>query len=382
MDRWKSRGGKSQRREENKKEDQRRERVRRQKMQLREKVAKSRHTVFFQWFVAPDGRQVGSLKWRVRSHLGRWDEKVQAVVARSTFPNHNAQNTQFSDHFWKWDDKKCTPLWRAAHFEVKMCKTHHSQTTFGWWNSCTPLHQLRSTFGSWDDEKLPAVVAPSQNVKTLHSWTTLDVQMSFCTAGARYLHLAKSEQKHEGFVACPKRMAGVGHFQRICKDACRVEGAIQETCSSEMLGGQGGDFLRGVAFWSMRSSRFVKMILRDRCSTSHDLASLCHGRRSTLHRWSGKIAKRIGTRPSALHPTPFLKEVSQNCFVFVVVNFENCECLVEVLKIEEVSQNCFVSDVVKFKNWGSLAELLRFWCCHTLSKSRRIASFSSLPIDR
>ena len=37
---------------------------------------------------------------------------------------------------------------------------------------------------------------------------------------------------------------------------------------------------------------------------------------------------------------PFLKEVSQNCFVFDVVNFKN----------EEVSQNCFVFDVVKFKN--------------------------------
>ena len=36
---------------------------------------------------------------------------------------------------------------------------------------------------------------------------------------------------------------------------------------------------------------------------------------------------------------PFLKEVSQNCFVFDVV----------ISKIEEVSQNCFVLDVVKFK---------------------------------
>ena len=36
MDRWKSRGGKSERREEKKKEDQRRERVRGKKMQVRE----------------------------------------------------------------------------------------------------------------------------------------------------------------------------------------------------------------------------------------------------------------------------------------------------------------------------------------------------------
>ena len=45
-----------------------------------------------------------------------------------------------------------------------------------------------------------------------------------------------------------------------------------------------------------------------------------------------------------------IENVSQNCFVFDVVNFEN----------EEVSQNCFVFDVVKCKKLGSLAELLRF----------------------
>ena len=38
----------AERREEQKKEDDRRERVRRKKMQMREKVGKSRNTVFFQ----------------------------------------------------------------------------------------------------------------------------------------------------------------------------------------------------------------------------------------------------------------------------------------------------------------------------------------------
>ena len=93
----------------------RREKIRRKKMQMREKVGKSRFTVFFQWFVAPEGRKVGSLKRRVRTQLARWEMK------------------------------KCTPLWREAHFQVKMCKTH----------------QLRTTFGSWDVEKVHAVVARS-----------------------------------------------------------------------------------------------------------------------------------------------------------------------------------------------------------------------------
>ena len=60
------------------------------------------------------------------------DEKAHAVVARSTFRSQNVQNTSFSDHFLEVEmSKKCTPLRREAHFEVKMCKTHHSRTTFG-----------------------------------------------------------------------------------------------------------------------------------------------------------------------------------------------------------------------------------------------------------
>ena len=58
--------------------------------------------------------------------------------------------------------KKCTPLWREAHLEVKMHKTPH----------------VRATFGSSDVEKVHAVVARStfgsQNVKNTrgsdHFW--------------------------------------------------------------------------------------------------------------------------------------------------------------------------------------------------------------------
>ena len=81
-------------------------------------------------------------------------------------------------------------------------------------------------------------------------------------------------------------MAGVGHMQRISQDVFHVAGTIQVTCSSELFGGQGADFLRGVAFWEHQIFRFADMILCDRCST--------------LDRWSGKIAERIGMRPSAL----------------------------------------------------------------------------------
>ena len=84
MDRWKSRGGKSQRREEKRREEKRREEKRREEERRSEKTKNqkkedagarkgskvAKHCVF-QCFVAPEGRKVGSLKRRVRRHLAR-----------------------------------------------------------------------------------------------------------------------------------------------------------------------------------------------------------------------------------------------------------------------------------------------------------------------
>ena len=150
----KSRAGREKRKIRRKKS--RRERVRRKKMQMREKVGKSRNTVFFQWFGAPDGRKVGSLKRRVRSQLARWErknctplwheahlqvkmyktpgarstfgswdvEKVHAVVARSTFPSQNVQNTPFSEHFWKLRCRKSARRCGAKHISKSKCTKH------------------------------------------------------------------------------------------------------------------------------------------------------------------------------------------------------------------------------------------------------------------
>ena len=134
MDRWKSRGGKSQRREEKKKEDQRRERVRRNKVQVRERVEKSRITVFFQWFVAPDpeGRKVGSLKRRVRSHLARWEMKNCTSLRREAHFEVKMYKTHQVGPLLEVEmSKKCTPLWREAHFEVKSAKNWGVRSTFG-----------------------------------------------------------------------------------------------------------------------------------------------------------------------------------------------------------------------------------------------------------
>ena len=58
LDRWNSRGGKSQRREEQKREDQRRERVRRKKMQVRERIGKSRKQYIFPMICGSGGSKI------------------------------------------------------------------------------------------------------------------------------------------------------------------------------------------------------------------------------------------------------------------------------------------------------------------------------------
>ena len=203
---------------------------------MQEKVGKSRNTVFLEWFGAPEGRKVGSLKRRVRSQLARWEmknctplwheahfqvkmykthhvrttfgscdvEKVHAAVARSTFPSQNVQNTRGS--FGPLLDvqmlKKCTPLWREAHFEVKMYKTLGVRSDHFWKFRCRKSARgcgakhiskskctkhkgfVRTTFGRSDVEKVHAVVARStfrsQNVQNTRGsfGPLLEVQMS------------------------------------------------------------------------------------------------------------------------------------------------------------------------------------------------------------
>ena len=89
-------------------------------------------------------------------------------------------------------------------------------------------------FGQVRDSKLHAVVArstfPSQNVKnTTCSDHFCRFRCGFVWQAQVIVHLVKSEEKREGFVAFPQMMAGVGHLKRICKDAFSVAGAVQET---------------------------------------------------------------------------------------------------------------------------------------------------------
>ena len=59
---------------------------------------------------------------QLRTTFGSCDvEKVHAVVARSTFPNQIVQNTPFSDHFWKLRCRKSARRCGAKHISKSKC---------------------------------------------------------------------------------------------------------------------------------------------------------------------------------------------------------------------------------------------------------------------
>ena len=71
-------------------------------MQVREKVEKSRFTVFFPMICGSGGSKSRLAKAAGAEPSGQMrDEKLHAVVARSTFQSQNAQSTPTSEHFWK-----------------------------------------------------------------------------------------------------------------------------------------------------------------------------------------------------------------------------------------------------------------------------------------
>ena len=178
MDRWKAEQGRGREKRKIRREKIRRERVRKKEDADARKGRKVAKHCVFPMICGSGGSKSRLAKAAGAEPAGQMsDEKLHAVVVRSTFWSQNVQNTPGSDHFWKLRcrksarrcgakhiskskvlktdglgpllevqmSKKCTPLWREAHFQVKMYKTH----------------QVRTTFGSWDVEKVHAFVARS-----------------------------------------------------------------------------------------------------------------------------------------------------------------------------------------------------------------------------
>ena len=174
--------------------------------------------------------------------------------------------------------EKWTLLWREGHFQVKMLKDlkAHKNTTcadYFWklrcWKSvrrCGAKHLLcgrRNGFGT-----LPKV----------RTW-------GFCS-------IFKNNGRRGKFEDLRRCISRHTHSTRdmFIRDVRR---------SARWFPGKG-------CILEHQIFRFAKMILRDRRSTSYDLASLFRGRSSALDRWSGniwKIAQCMGTRPSAPHST-------------------------------------------------------------------------------
>ena len=163
------------------------------------------------------------------------NQKLHAVVARSTFRSQNVQNTPWSDHFWKLRCRKSARRCGAKHISKSKLTRHH----------------CRTTFGSWDVEKVHAVVArstfPSQNVQNTtcsrHFWRFrcrksarrcgakhiskskctkhtlygpfLEVRMSFRVAGARDCGPCQKWAKREGFVAFSTTTTTTLHYTPI-----------------------------------------------------------------------------------------------------------------------------------------------------------------------
>ena len=107
----KSRGGKSQRREDKKKEDQKRESLRRKKIQVPEKVEVAKRCVFP--MICSKSRLAKAASAEPAGQMR--DDKLHVVVARSTFRSQHVKNT-CSDHFWKLRCRKSARRRGLKHF--------------------------------------------------------------------------------------------------------------------------------------------------------------------------------------------------------------------------------------------------------------------------
>ena len=270
--------------------------------------------------------------------------------------------------------KKCTPLWREAHFEVKMYKTHQG---FGplleveMSKKCTPLWReahfevnMYKTLGGSDHfwklrcrknaRRCGANTFRSQTVKNTtcsrHFWA---FRCRFAWQAQGIVDLVKSGQRWR-FCGISKNDGRRGTFEEDVQRCIFRGRRSMRDMFIRAVRRSGRWFPDRGCILEPQIFRFAEMMLRDTCSTSYDLASLFRGRRSTLDRWSRKIAKRIDTRLSALHSTFHFWRKSRRIVLFLMLSSS---------KLEDVSQNCFVLDVVKFKK---------------KKKSRRIVSFLTL----
>ena len=374
MDKWKAEVGRVREEKRRRKTYQKRESLRRKKIQVREKVWKLRNTVFFPMIWGSEGSEsrlakaagaepAGQMRWKIARRCG----------AKHISKSKCAKHTRFRPLLEVAMSKKCTPLWREAHFQVKSVKNEGLRLLLEvqLLKKCTVLwrkahfevkmykaHHSRSTFGSWDVENVHAVVVRStfrsQNVQNTPGsdmfGPLLEVEMSKKCEAHFEVKSAKNWWVRSTFwrsdVVSRGRRTGLCILSKVSKTwgFCSISKNDGKawTCEEDMPRciSRGSRSTRDMFIRAVRRSgcwlpgrgcifehqifRFAEMILRDRCSTSYDPVSLFCGRRSSLERWSRKIAKRIGTRLSALHSTfHFWRTSRRIASFFDVVNLKN-----------------------------------------------------------
>ena len=135
MNRWKSAArkklsrGESQKRENQKRKESKKEIIRNEKIKMREKLGKSRNTVFIQWFVA-GAESAGQTN----------DETLQAVVARNTFPSKKHCKKKGTDRIWTLRCPTSAHCCGAKHISNQTIKMTKRSGQF--WNLCC----LKSTW--------------------------------------------------------------------------------------------------------------------------------------------------------------------------------------------------------------------------------------------
>ena len=176
--------------------------------------------------------------------------------------------------------------------------------------------------------------------------------MWFCVAGAKEASPCQKWAKKWRFCSISKNDGRRGTFQEDLQRCIWRGFAVQETCSSEMLGGQGADVLKGVAWWSIRSSGFLRRF----CATGAARGMTWHHlQHFTQIKWKNR-------------KTHWYKACTQ------LSMFEGS--LAELL--------CFWCCHLR-KNWGRLAKLIRFLDFvkfKKLRKSRRIAALLMLSSSK
>ena len=98
------------------------------------------------------------------------NQKLHALVAQSKFEVKKTKKASRPEHFWKLRSKKCTRLWREAHFEVQTCKQLQLHYNYNYNYNCTTPHYIQQLWLRWP---LQPLQKHNSNHLSVHQWMAL-----------------------------------------------------------------------------------------------------------------------------------------------------------------------------------------------------------------